>query len=444
MALAEATNFFLDDVETDSSLSTIATGVIGSEILKIAADVRQAVARGEKLLNLTVGDFSPEHFPIPRSLQAEIDRAYRQHQTNYPPSDGVLALREQVAAFVEREQGLRYPLESIVIAGGARPILYGTYRTVLDRGDTVVYSVPSWNNNHYSYLTEVVPVEIEGRPENGFFPTASEFEPHLAKARLIVLNSPMNPSGTVVDPEELRKICGMILEENSRRKKLGRKTLFLLYDQIYSALHFKNSVRSSPPELAPEMFPYTILLDGISKQFAATGLRVGWALGPPALIRRMRDILGHVGAWAPKPEQVATARFLADREGVESYRSEFLSRVEARLELLYSLFSRLKAAGLPVEAIEPQGAIYLSARFALAGQEIGGSRLRTNEEIRKLLLQRAGIAAVPFQAFGYRPENGWFRLSVGAVSEQDIVSAEPRLRECLGVATLAARSSSRD
>jgi aspartate aminotransferase len=287
----------------------------------------------------------------------------------------------------------------------------------------------------------VVAVEIEGRRENGFFPTAAEFAPHLSGARLIVLNSPMNPTGTVVDPEELRKLCLLIVEENERRKKQGRKFVFLLYDQIYSSLHFGNARRSSPPELVPEIFPYTVLLDGISKQFAATGLRVGWALGPPALIRRMRDILGHVGAWAPKPEQVATARFLADATAVDSYRAEFVSKVQARLALLHSLFSKLKGEGLPVDAIEPQGAIYLSARFDLIGQEIGENLVRSNEDIRKLLLERAGIAAVPFQAFGYRPETGWFRLSVGAVSENEIVESEPRLRSLLGASKLAARAS---
>ena len=437
----EAASFFPEPERIDSSLSGVATGVIGSEILKIAADVRQALARGEKLLNLTVGDFEPSQFPIPEALQSEIDRAYREHQTNYPPSDGVLALREQVLRLVERDQNLKYPVESILIAGGARPILYGMYRTVLDRGDTVAYSVPSWNNNHYSHLVEVKPVEIAGKVDNGFFPTPDEFAPHLGEARLIVLNSPMNPTGTVVDPEELRKICRMIVDENTRRRHQGRKSVFLLYDQIYSALHFGRSRRSSPPELVPEMFPYTVLLDGISKQFASTGLRVGWAVGPPALIRRMRDILGHVGAWAPKPEQVATARFLANADAVDAYRKDFVARVESRLSLLYSLFSKWKSEGLPVDAIEPQGAIYLSARFDLVGQEIGGKVIRTNEDIRRLLLERAGIAAVPFQAFGYRPETGWFRLSVGAVSETEILESEPRLRAMLGARVAASASS---
>lgn len=438
--MRDARDFFPPREETDRSLGDVATGVVGSEILKIAADVRQALARGEKIANLTVGDFSPEQFPIPERLQEEIDRAYREHQTNYPPSDGVLALREAVAELLARDQGLVYPVESILIGGGARPILYGTYRTILDRGDTVVYSVPSWNNNHYVHLTETRAIELEGKRETGFFPSAAEFAPHLPEARLVVLNSPLNPTGTVVDPSELAKISRMIVEENARRRRAGGKALFLLYDQIYSALHFGNARRSSPPELVPEVFPYTVLLDGISKQFAATGLRVGWAVGPPALIRRMADILGHVGAWAPKPEQVATARYLRDAAAVDAHRVRFASEIRSRLDLLYGIFARLKAEGLPVDAIEPQGAIYLSARFDLVGGEVGGSMLRTNEEIRRLLLERAGIAGVPFQAFGYRPETGWFRLSVGAVSEEEIRQVEPRLRALIGSVRLAVAS----
>jgi len=438
--MRDARAFFPAPEETDACLGDVATGVVGSEILKIAADVRLALSRGEKIANLTVGDFAPEQFPIPERLQEEIDRAYREHQTNYPPSNGVLALREAVAELLARDQGLAYPVESILIGGGARPILHGTYRTIVDRGDTVVYSVPSWNNNHYVHLTETRAIELEGRRETGFFPSAAEFAPHLSEARLVVLNSPLNPTGTVVDPSELARIAEMIVEENRRRRRAGRKALFLLYDQIYSALHFGNARRSSPPELVPECFPYTILLDGISKQFAATGLRVGWAVGPPALIRRMGDILGHVGAWAPKPEQVATARFLRDAPAVTAHRARFSAAIASRLDLLYGIFARLKAEGLPVDAIEPQGAIYLSARFDLVGGEVGGSVLRSNEEIRRLLLDRAGIAAVPFQAFGYRPETGWFRLSVGAVSEEEIRQAEPRLRSLIGSVRLAAVS----
>jgi aspartate aminotransferase len=179
----------------------------------------------------------------------------------------------------------------------------------------------------------------------------------------------------------------------------------------------------TPPELVPEIAPYTIMLDAASKSFAATGLRVGWAVLPPAARQRMADILGHVGAWAPKPEQVAMAALLDDDAAVSAYLDEMRTRVAERLDRLAAGFASMRAAGLPVEVIPPQGAIYLSVRFPLPG--------RTNEAIRKLLLDQAGFAVVPFQAFGLKEDSGWFRISVGAVSLAEIDAALPRVRTAL-------------
>jgi aspartate aminotransferase len=156
-------------------------------------------------------------------------------------------------------------------------------------------------------------------------------------------------------------------------------------------------------------------------------VRVGWGVGPPSIISRMRDVLGHVGAWAPKAEQIATAKYLDQVPAVEGYLTEMRSRVNDRLQALYDGFAAMKQRGLPVQAIAPQGAIYLTAQFDLIGK--GG--LKTNDDIRKLLLEKAGFAVVPFQAFGLKEDTGWFRLSVGAVSVQDIKEAMPRVEEVL-------------
>ncbi len=171
------------------------------------------------------------------------------------------------------------------------------------------------------------------------------------------------------------------------------------------------------------MAPYTIMLDAASKSFAATGLRVGWAVMPPAARQRMGDILGHVGAWAPRPEQVAMAGLLADDAAVTSYLVGQRARVQERLDRLASGFAAMRAAGTAVEVIAPQGAIYLSVRFPVAGA--------TNEATRRLLLERAGFAVVPFQAFGLREDSGWFRISVGAVSLAEIDAALPRVAAAL-------------
>jgi aspartate aminotransferase len=408
----------------DASLSDLARGVIGSEILRIAAEIRALKAKGAEICNLTVGDFDPAQFPAPAALLDGMRAALAAGQTNYPPSDGVLALREAVARYYAKRLGLGYPVESVLITGGARPLLYGTYRTVLDPGDVVVYPVPSWNNNHYAYLCGARAVELPVRAESNFFPTVEELRPHLPYARLIMINSPLNPTGTALDPEVLRRICEAIVEENRRRERAGGKAVWLCYDQVYWQLVFGGAKHVTPPEVCVDVAPYTIILDAASKSFAATGLRVGWAVMPPAARQRMADILGHVGAWAPRPEQVAMAALLDDDAAVDAYLAEMRPRVAERLDRLAAGFAAMRKSGLPVEAIAPQGAIYLSVRIALPG--------RTNEETRKLLLDKAGLALVPFQAFGLREESGWFRISVGAVSLAEIDAALPRVRAALG------------
>ena len=409
----------------DGSLSDLARGVVGSEILRIAAEIRAEKAKGAAICNLTVGDFDPTQFPAPAALLDGMRKALADGQTNYPPSDGVIALREAVARYYGKHLGLAYPVESVLITGGARPLLYGSYRTVLDRGDVAVYPVPSWNNNHYSYLCGARAVEIPVRAEANFFPTPDELRPHLATARLLLINSPLNPTGTVIDPGVLQRISEKIVEENRRRARAGgdaEKALWLCYDQVYWQLVFGHK-HVTPPEVCADVAPYTIILDAASKSFAATGLRVGWAVMPPAARQRMADILGHVGAWAPRPEQVAMAALLDDERAVTAYLAEQRARVRERLDRLAAGFAAMRAAGVAVEVIAPQGAIYLSVRFPIPGQ--------TNEATRKMLLEKAGFAVVPFQAFGLREDSGWFRISVGAVSLAEIDAALPRVRAAL-------------
>ncbi|NBD10399.1 MULTISPECIES: pyridoxal phosphate-dependent aminotransferase [Corallococcus] len=407
----------------DTTVGTMVRGLVGSEILRIAAEIRELVAKGNKVCNLTVGDFSPREFPVPDGLRDQIGTALQAGETNYPPSDGVLELRQAVQRFYERSLGLKYPLEGIVIAGGARPIIYATYRAVLDPGDVVVYPVPSWNNNHYAHMLGAKSVVVTTDADAGFMPTLAQLEPHLSTARLLCLCSPLNPTGTMVDPAALRAICERIVAENRAREGRGQKPLILMYDHIYWVLSFGGTKHVTPVELVPEMAPYTVFVDGISKAFAATGVRVGWGVGAPTLIARMRDVLGHVGAWAPKAEQVATARYLDDTQATESFLDTMRQRVDARLEALYKGFQRMKDAGLPVRAIAPQGAIYLSVQFDLVGRD----GLATNDAIRKRLLEKARFAVVPFQAFGLAEESGWFRLSVGATSVAEIEEALPRV-----------------
>jgi aspartate aminotransferase len=418
------------DAVTDASLSGLARGIVGSEVLRIAAEVRALVAAGQPVCNLTVGDFDSRQFAPPRALIEGVERALQNGHTNYPPSNGVLELRQAVTRFCARELELDYPVESVLVAGGARPLIYATYRTLVDPGEAVAYPVPSWNNNHYCYLTGARGVPIEVTRESRFHPTPEQVRAVLPSIRLLALNTPLNPTGTAIDPDALAQMARDLVEENARREQRGDRPVFMLYDQVYWSLEFGRTA-ATPMKLVPEVAPYVVLLDAISKSLAATGLRVGWSLAAPAVTQRMSDLLGHVGAWAPKAEQIATAEFLDQAAAFAEFRADMQARLSERLERLFRGIEAMRARGLPVEAVAPEGTLYLSARFDLCGRTFEGRTLSSNEEIRGALLRGAGVAVVPFQAFGLTREDGWFRLSVGSVSTTAIEEGLARLEHLL-------------
>jgi len=413
-------------------VSAMAQALVGSEILRIAAEIRALAASGQRICDLTVGDFDPRQFPIPGALGEAIAEALARGETNYPPSNGVAALREAVAAWYSRDLGLDYPVDSVVIASGSRPVIYALYRTVCDRGDRVVYPVPSWNNNHYVHLVGAEGVPIACGPEERFLPGRAAVARALPGARLLCLNSPLNPTGTAFSADTLRAIAEEVVAENARREHSGERPLYVMYDQVYWTLCHGDTAHVTPPGLIPEIARYTVFIDGISKAFAATGLRVGWAVGPTDVVARMSAIIGHMGAWAPRAEQIGTVALLDQPEVIRAYQATFKRGIQARLDRLHAGLSALRAKGLPVASISPMGAIYLTAQFDLAGRKRGGGApIRTNDETRRFLLETAGIGVVPFQAFGCSGDDGWFRLSVGAVTEADIDEALPRLEKAL-------------
>lgn len=411
--------------------SAIAGTLVGSEILKIAADVRALVASGRDICNLTVGDFSPAEFRIPDVLERGIVEALKRGETNYPPSDGILPLREAVRSLYRRELGFTPDLASIIITAGSRPGIYATYATLIDPGDRVIYPAPSWNNNHYVHLSAAEGVQVACDAASNFLPTRASLAEAVRGARLLALCSPLNPSGTSFSADALRAICDLVVEENARRGS-DERPLFLMYDQVYWTLTFGSTRHEHPLGVCPEVAPYTVYIDGISKAFAATGIRVGWIVAPPDIAGPMSSVLGHVGAWAPKAEQSATASLLVDEAATHTYRTKITEGLRERLELLHSGLLQMRNDGCPVDALEPQGAIYLSARFALRGRYAPDGRpLETDEDVRTYLLNAAGVAIVPFQAFGVTEDTGWFRLSVGAVSPEQIARMLPRLRKAL-------------
>ncbi len=420
------------DKNSELKLSKLAENIIGSEIIKLAAEVNEKIKKGEKIYNLTIGDFNPKVFPIPAELKQAIIKAYEDDQTNYPAADGMPELRQAVSNLLKARGDLDYKAEEIVIAGGARPVIYAVFRALVDPGDTVVFPVPSWNNNHYAYLNGAKQVIIETAAATNFMPTAADLKPHIASANLIALCSPLNPTGTTFRKKDLEEICDLILAENLLRANKGTKPIYLMFDQIYWALTLGETKHYNPVALRPEMRNYTIFVDGISKSLAATGVRVGWSMGPKKIIDKMKSILTHIGAWAPKAEQVATSVYLSDLGNYDAFLVDIKTKINDRLVGFYKGFQSLKAEGFKVDAIAPEAAIYLTVQFNLHGQKTAdGQELKTTQDITKYILDEAKVAFVPFNCFGAATDSSWYRLSVGTCKVEDVNAIIENLRSAL-------------
>lgn len=420
-----------DDL-AERSLNERARALEGSAILEIAGEVDAMRRRGVNIANLTVGDFAPSCFSIPETLKDRIKAALDAGHTNYPPAVGIPELRAAVRRLYQRDLGLDYPDGCVQIGSGARPPLYAAFATTVAPGDVVVYPVPSWNNAYYVYLARAQGVAVPTRPESGFLPTVEDLLPHLRQARLLCLCSPSNPTGTAFSREQLLAICEAVLDENHRRRAVGNRPLLVLYDQCYWQLTFAGHEHHTPVGLLPEMARYTLFVDAISKSWAATGLRVGWGVFPPWIRAKTAPLVGHMGAWAGRPEQHATASLLEDAEAALAFLGPFRATICRRLQRIRNGLLAMREEGLPVDALEAQGAIYLTARFDLLGRKLPDGRvLETDDDVRRLLLEEARVAVVPFTAFGLPHDTGWVRLSVGAVDDDGIDGALDRIRALL-------------
>lgn len=402
-----------------SKLSRLAETLIGSEIVRLGNEIAVRVNRGEKIYNYTIGDFDPQIFPIPQELEDAIVDAYRNKQTNYPPGDGILELRQAVASFIKDREGIEYAANEVLIAGGGRPLIYSVFRAIVDAGDKVIYAVPSWNNNHYTHMNGGEHCVIEATVENDFMPTAADIEPHIKGAALLCLCTPQNPTGTTLAKAELEKICDLVLAENASRGA-DEKKLYLMFDQMYFTLTYGETQHYNPVSLRPEMKQYTVFVDGISKAFSATGVRLGWSLGPAHLIGKMKALLSHIGAWAPMAEQKATAKYLLQKDAVQTYLTSFKQELEDRLWAIYNGFKALKEKGYPVDAVAPQAAIYLTIKIDLKGMQAADKELENQADVTEYLLSEAKLAIVPFYAFGADRTSPWYRLSIGTCKKEEI------------------------
>jgi aspartate aminotransferase len=396
-----------------SRISTLANNITTSPILTFAAKVNAKIAKGEKIYNLTVGDFNPHIYPIPTELKQDIIKAYDNNETNYPGAFGLTPLREAVRDLLKKYNNIDLDINDILIASGSRPLIYATYKTIIDKGDKVLFPVPSWNNDYYTTLTDGQAIMIETSAENNFMPTKDELLPHIGNATLLALCSPQNPTGTVLSKQQLIDICEVVVAENNRRSA-DEKPLYVMFDQVYWLMAFGDDVFNHALNINPQMQEYAIFIDGVSKSFAGTGVRVGWATGPSDIIAKMRSFVAHIGAWAPRAEQVACGAYLSQLNKVDEFITGFNTTLQTVLTNLYNGFMQMKNEGLAVDSIKPEASIYLSIKLDILGTTTtSGKTLETVDAVQEFLLNEAKVAVLPFAWFGAKNSDNWYRISIG-------------------------------
>ena len=395
-------------------LSRIGNNIVGSEIIKISQQIKE-ISKTKPVINLTIGDFNSELWPIPSKLKQHIEQCYEDGLTNYPNSQGELNLRESVSKHIKHQFDVDYSPEEILIGGGVRPLIYTVYKSTTNPNESVIYPVPSWNNNHYCFLHSIEKTEIECLPENSFFPTVRDIEVRIGdNTSLVCICSPQNPTGRVIDPEVLKGICELVVNENKvRAGQVGSRPLYLFFDQIYSDIT-QDGKFVHPIKLCPEIRPYLICADGISKSLNATGIRVGWLFGPKDIIGKMTEVLSHIGAWAPKPEQHGLDKYI--REDYADYQFH-ITNVKLDYELITlkicNKFEELKEKGFNVDCQRPEGGIYISVYLDYV------KSFGSTEEYISFLINECGLGIVPFEYFGSK-EQGWFRISIGNISNSNL------------------------
>ena len=395
-------------------LSNIGNNIVGSEIIKISQQIKE-ISKTKKVTNLTIGDFNSELWSIPNKLRDCIKLSYDDGFTNYPNSQGELNLRESISKHIKSQFDVDYSPEEILVGGGVRPLIYTVYKATTNPNESVIYPVPSWNNNHYCFLHNLQKNEIECLPQNSFFPTVKDINSRIGdNTSLVCICSPQNPTGRVIDPEVLKGICDSIVNENKvRANQFGSRPLYLFFDQIYSDLT-RDGKFVHPIKLCPEIRPYLICADGISKSLNATGIRVGWLFGPKDVIGKMTEILSHIGAWAPKPEQHGLDKYV--RENYDDYLSH-INYVKTEYKWIThkicDTIEKMKETGFRVDCQRPEGGIYISVYLDYVHS------FTSTEEYISFLINECGLGIVPFEYFGSR-QKGWFRISIGNINAYNL------------------------
>ncbi|SMB98477.1 L-aspartate aminotransferase apoenzyme [Thermanaeromonas toyohensis ToBE] len=389
-------------------LAARATAISPSPTLSIDAQAKKMKAQGIKVINFSAGE--PD-FDTPEHIKKAAIQALEAGFTKYTPVAGIDELRQAVAARLAQDRGVEYEPGEIVVSCGAKHSLYNALQVCCEEGDEVVLVAPYWVSYYEQVkLAGARPIIVETNEATGFKLTKASLEEVLTpRTKLLILNSPCNPTGTVYEKKELEELAEVILQHN----------LWVISDEIYAALIYDGLKHVSIASLSREIKERTILIDGVSKAYAMTGWRIGYAAAPTTIARAMADLQSHSTSNPTSiAQKAAVAALTGTQEPVEKMRQEFEVRRNLMLQGLQALPG--------ITCTRPGGAFYLFPNISgLLGKKFKGHPLNSSTDIAAVLLEHFQVAVVPGIAFG---NDNYLRLSY-ATSREQIEAGLSRLAE---------------
>jgi aspartate aminotransferase len=379
-------------------LSRMATEIQPSATLAAGAKARQMRAEGIQVFDFSLGE--PD-FPTPEHICRAAYQAMEDGHTHYTPAAGLPELRSAVAKLYHQIYGLRCTADQVVISSGAKHSIATALEALVGPGDEVIIPTPYWVS--YSDLVQMTgarPVLVPTTQESGFKMTAAQFRSALTpRSRLVMINSPGNPTGTVYSRPELEALADVVLESG----------IALLSDEIYERLIYGDARATCMATLRPGLAERTLTISGASKTYAMTGWRMGWTVGPAHVMKAMGNIQSQqTGCPCSVSQYAALAALEGDQECVERMRREF----EARRDLVCRRLASMSGIDCPI----PGGAFYAFFNVAgLFGRTLAGKKVTTSAGFCQVALEAAHVNLVPGSAFG---AEGYVRLSFAASREQ--------------------------
>ncbi|MDA8235144.1 MAG: pyridoxal phosphate-dependent aminotransferase [Clostridia bacterium] len=369
-----------------------------SPTLAIDAQAKKMQAEGMDVISFGVGE--PD-FDTPEHIKATAVEALNSGFTKYTAVAGIDALKEAIIRKFKEDNQLEYQPNQIVVSSGAKHSLYNCIQVLCDEGDEVILPTPYW----VSYIEQIklaggIPKLVEAKESNGFKLTADELRQAInPKTKLLILNSPSNPTGAVYTRKELVAL-GKVIEEHN---------LWVISDEIYEKLVYDNLTHVSIASLSPKLKDLTVVINGVSKAYSMTGWRIGYTAAPPAVAKAMTDLQSHSTSNPTSFAQKASiTALLGDQEPLNLMVKEFVKRRDYMLERLNSMSG--------VICNKPGGAFYLYPNIsAFFGKSLGDREINNSTDFAEVLLAEARIAVVPGIAFG-NEEN--IRLSYATSMEK--------------------------